>query len=85
MSDSLFQVKVGDLKLPAEVEKRIAIRIREVVLQEIAALDLKQPIAVQPGFRFDKSWLGIWLDTFRPKPGGPGRPGGPGPGPGPIG
>ena len=76
-NESQFQVNLGNLKLPADVQKRIAVGIREVVLKELAALDLKGTVAVRPGLKFDKRWWGIWIDY----PIGPKGPGGPGPGP----
>jgi len=79
MADSQFQVNLGSLKLPADVQKRIAVGIREVVLREIAGLDLG--VSVRPGIKFDRTWWGIWVDT---PPRGPRGPIGPGPGPGPI-
>jgi hypothetical protein len=40
-SGSRFEVNLGDLKLPEDVERRIAIEIQRVVLQEIAKSDFR--------------------------------------------
>ena len=61
---SQFQVDFGGIKLPTSVEKRIASRIQETVMAELARIDLKGDIR----FRIPrKEWLGIWIDRINPK------------------
>jgi hypothetical protein len=56
---SKFSVEFRGIKLPPEVEKRIASEIQQVVVRNVAELDLPQGVeAVFPGIR-GPIWKGI--------------------------
>ena len=64
-----FQVKLAGVKLSGDVEKRIAMQIRSLVLAELAKLDLRGDLAIRPGIRLRPQLYGIWIDGIR-RPGG---------------
>ena len=64
-----FQVKLAGVKLSSDVEKRIAMQIRSLVLTELAKLDLRGDLAIRPGIRLRPMLWGIWVDRI-PRPGG---------------
>jgi hypothetical protein len=61
-SGSEFAVKLAGLKLPAEIEKRIATEIRQAVLREIAKLDFKGDLRIRPGIKLGPGTLGIAIE-----------------------
>lgn len=52
---SEFRVILKGLKLKADVEQRIEIEIRRVVMRELAAIDYHGELAISPRTRFDRA------------------------------
>ncbi len=65
---SRFEVNLGDLKLPKDAERRIAIEIQRAVLQEIAKSDFRgdertkqmMPASLVCNFAGEGKTMGIW-------------------------
>jgi hypothetical protein len=57
---SKFTVELKGIKLPEEMESKINQEIREVVLRNVASLDLGENESLV--FRFPHGWLGIVFD-----------------------
>ncbi len=57
-----FVAELKGIKLPAEVEKRISTEIQQVVMRNLATVDLKGDYAAKfPGI-LRPPWLGIWIE-----------------------
>ena len=55
-----FVVKFNGLKLSKTQEAELAGQIQNVVLQQLARMDLKKPDGLAA--KFPKEWWGIWID-----------------------
>ena len=64
-SGTKFQVNLGAIKLPADAEKRIASEIRQVVLKEMAKLDLNRNLIFNPRWRLGPGIYGLIIDIER--------------------
>jgi len=60
-----FRVKLSGLKLPPDVEKRIAIEIRRVLLHELASIDLHGDLRISPSFALGNGTQGIEAEVIR--------------------
>ncbi|MEK7286662.1 MAG: hypothetical protein AAB035_05120 [Nitrospirota bacterium] len=71
IAGSRFVVDFGNIKLSKEVEKRIDLEIRSVVLREVAKIDLEGDLSLRLPGKFQKPWpwwpgtMGIII--FNPK------------------
>jgi hypothetical protein len=60
---SEFHVKLDGIKLPAEVENRIAAEIQAAVMRELAQVKITSPeIQIRVP---KKEWLGLWAEKFK--------------------
>lgn len=62
---SHFEVKLSGIKLPADVESRVALEIRRVVMRELAGIDLKGDLRIAPGFVIGPSTQGFIAEVVR--------------------
>jgi hypothetical protein len=60
-SGSEFILKLNGIKLPAEVEQRIAGELQAALMREIARVDLKSPLTIRIP---NREWYGIWLERL---------------------
>jgi len=53
---SRFVVDFGNIKLPKDVERKIELEIRSVVLREVAKIDLLGDVSIGLPGKFKKPW-----------------------------
>jgi hypothetical protein len=58
-----FHVKLDGIKLPADVENRIAAEVQATVMRELAQVKLTIP-EIQVRIP-KKEWLGLWAEEFK--------------------
>ena len=65
---SEFILKLSGIKLPPEVERRVAAELQSTLLREIARVDLKTGVDLRAGLAIripNRDWFGIWIERAR--------------------
>jgi hypothetical protein len=62
LEGSEFILKLSGIRLPREVETRIAAELQSTLMRELGRVDLKAGLALRIP---NKEWLGIWIERLQ--------------------